>query len=188
MNRFHLPLFLLLVLLGGFAGSAKSQIQVERALPCCPPPTQITTYEELKGCGFYPQESRLACTLQIKQVAGYNGGVDTAGSFEHVLFCADWNGNGAFGVDEVAGEVALSIHDESAGAVVPWDYAVYRDTVPAGGLRTSAANIGTATTLTVGPTVAARAILSWNAAPTGCGFIPQWGNVINFRIRVDPVR
>jgi len=192
MSRFQLSMSLWVLglaglLLLGFAGSAKAQV-VARPLPCCPTPTQIVTYEELLNCGLYPQETRLACTLVVKLAAGYGGGVDTPGTFEHVLFCVDWNNNGVYTQDEVAGEVAVHMHDESAAANPPWYYAVYRDTVPLGGLRTSAANIGLATTQSVGPTVAARAILSWNAAPGGCGFVPQWGNIVNFRIRVDPIR
>lgn len=146
------------------------------------------SFEELTDCGLYSQESRLACTIEIKRVNGYGGVVDSFGSFEHVLFCIDWNGNGAFANNEVVGEVSVHVHDEGAGATPPWRYAVYRDITPPGGVRTTNGGVGTATTATVAPSFRALAILSWNTAPTGCGFVPIFGNRLTFQIRVDPIR
>jgi hypothetical protein len=31
----------------------------------------------------------------------------------------------------------------------------------------------------------ARSILSWNLRPTGCGYQPIWGNVVDYTIRLD---
>jgi len=191
-----IPLALAAVVLAGWIATppAAAQIIVEpdlcaRALPCCPTPTQIVSYEELVACGFYPQETRLECVINVKQPSCYGGnGIDASGSFEHVLFCVDWNNDGVFGQNEVVGEVTLQMHNESAGNAGPWNYAVYRDMVPPSGPRTSNGNVGLTTTQTNGPTFRARAILSWDTAPTGCSFIPQFGNVLNFPIRLDPIR
>lgn len=144
-------------------------------------------FEEIKACGFYPQETRLECMIEIKRAGGYAGPVGSPGSIENVLFCVDWNNNGAFDQSEAVGIGSMAIHDESAGAQPSWQYAVYRDFDPRGGVRTS--NTGNvANTTTNGPTLKARAILSWFVHPTGCNFIPVWGNAVNFRIRFDPVR
>ncbi len=139
-----LPLGLAVVVLAGWGATppATAQIgelpdQCARALPCCPTPTQVVTYEELVACGFYPQETRLECIVNVKQ---------------------------------------------------PSCYGVYRDMVPPSGPRTSNAGVGVTTTQTNGPTYRARAILSWDTAPTGCSFVPQFGNVLNFPIRLDPIR
>jgi hypothetical protein len=144
-------------------------------------------YEEIKACGFYPMETRLECVIEIKQPRGYAGPIGSPGSMEYVYFCVDSNNSGTFEPNEPVGEGIVQMHDESAGSRPPWHYAVYRDFNPFGGLRTS--NTGNVTTTTTnGPTRKARAILSWNVAPTGCNFRPVWGNVVDFRIRFDPVR
>lgn len=140
-------------------------------------------YEEIKACGFYPQETRLECALDIKRTNGYAGPIGSPGSTEYVYFCVDLRGSGL----EPVGMGNLQMHDESAGAQPTWQYAVYRDFNPLGGVRTS--NTGaTTTTVTNGPTRNARAILSWALAPTNCNYVPYWGNVVNFRIRFDPIR
>lgn len=163
-------------------------------LPSCERPepkrSEDTTYEALVACGLYPQETRLECIIEIKEATCYGGGIDTAGSFEHVLMCVDWNGDSSFSPKEVVGEVAVQIHNESAVFIPPWSYAVYRDFAPPGGVRTDLGNIlgGFTTTTAIGWTYKARAILSYDAAPTGCDFVPAYGNVLNFRIRMDPIR
>lgn len=145
-------------------------------------------YEEIKACGFYPQETRLECMIEIKQPFGYAGGVGTAGSIENVLFCVDWNSDGLYNSSESVGEGSVAMHDESAQSKPNWQYAVYRDFDPRGGVRTSLNNPNIATTVTNGPTRNARAILSWFVEPTDCNYRPYWGNVVNFRIRFDPIR
>ena len=147
-----------------------------------------TFFEEIKACGFYPQETRLECVIDIKQLGGYAGGVGTAGSIENVLFCVDWNNDGAYNSSESVGEGSVAMHDESAGSKPNWQYAVYRDFDPRGGVRTSLNNPNLATTISNGPTRNARAILSWFVEPTDCNYQPYWGNVVNYRIRFDPIR
>jgi len=146
-----------------------------------------TFFEQITACGFYPQETRLACVLDIKQTGGYGGPIGSPGTIENVLFCVDYNNNGTYDQTESVGEGSVAMHDESAGGKPNWQYAVYRDFDPRGGLRTTNDGAST-TTKTAGPTLRARAILSWFVEPTGCNYQPFWGNVVNFRIRFDPSR
>lgn len=149
-------------------------------------------WEEFTSCGFYPQESRLACGLDIKQQGGYGGPVGAFGSFEYVQFCVDWNNNGVFdtsgtwGSIESVGAATLHMHDDYSGSP-PWQYAVYRDITPPGGPRTDMGG-ATSTTTTNAPSFRARAILSWAFAPKDCNYVPIWGDVVDFQIRLDPVR
>ncbi len=177
---------------GDFAAAEKivselqAQLQTNSALA-----TQggSIVFEELKACGLYPQETRLACVIEIKQQVGYSGPVGAVGSMEHVYFCIDWDNNGTFTQLESAGQGSVQMHDEPqpASAKPPWVYTVYRDFNPFGGSRTS--NSGTtATTVSNAPTFRGKAVLSWAAAPTGCDYIPVWGNSLVFQIRMDPIR
>lgn len=140
-------------------------------------------YEEIRACGFYPQETRLACVMDIKQNGGYGGPIETFGSAEHVYFCVDWNGNGVFEQTESVGQGSVVMHDASART----SYAVYRDINIPGGFRTHTSP-GAALTETRAPILNAQATLSWVLPPTGCNFSPIWGNVFRFRIRLDPIR
>lgn len=162
-------------LLSGLQGAAGGEIK------------SSTRYEEIKACGFYPQETRLECVIEVKRPNGYGGPIGSPGSMEHVAFCIDFDNNGTFAPFEYAGQGSVQMHDESAGASPPWHYAVYRDFNPFGGLRTSNAG-STTTTVTNGPTRRVRAILSWFLPPARCDFVPVWGNVFEFRIRFDPIR
>ena len=36
-----------------------------------------------------------------------------------------------------------------------------------------------------GQTRRARSILSWGLQPTGCNYLPIWGNALNYQIRLD---
>ncbi|HEV7890947.1 MAG TPA: hypothetical protein VGP08_09920 [Pyrinomonadaceae bacterium] len=141
-------------------------------------------FEEIKACGFYPQETRLACVLDIKQNGGYGGPIESFGSTEHVYFCVDWNGNGVFEQTESVGQGSVVMHDASART----NYAVYRDINIPGGFRTHTSSPGVALTETRAPILNAQATLSWVLPPTGCNFSPVWGNVFRFRIRLDPIR
>lgn len=145
-------------------------------------------FEELRSCGFYPQETRLECTIDIKQTTGYGEFIGAFGSFEFVQFCVDWDDNGEFTEGESVGLGIVHMHDESAGAKPPWHYAVYRDIDPPGGLRTSTDQPEPTTTRSYGWTRRVRAILSWATAPIGCYFEPVWGNTVDFRVRFDPIR
>ncbi len=150
-------------------------------------------WEEIDACGFYPQESRLECIITIKQRFGYGGPVGAFGSFEHTLFCIDWDNSGAFttagalGSTESVSSGNVHMHDQPQAPGPPWHYAVYRDIDPPGGPRTTLGGANT-TTQTPAPTLRARAILSWTFAPTDCNYVPIWGTIFDFRIRMDPIR
>src|SRR4051794_18074478 len=36
-------------------------------------------YEEIKACGFYPQETRIECVIEIKQPFGFGGPIGSFG-------------------------------------------------------------------------------------------------------------
>lgn len=141
-------------------------------------------FEEIKACGFYPQETRIECIIDIKQQGGYGGPVETFGSTEHVYLCVDWNNNGVFDSTESVGQGSVVMHDGSART----SYAVFRDINIPGTFRTRNMPGGGATTATTAPVLNAQATLSWVFPPTGCNFSPFWGNVFRFRIRLDPIR
>ncbi|HEX8130928.1 MAG TPA: hypothetical protein VF527_17640 [Pyrinomonadaceae bacterium] len=142
------------------------------------------SFEEIRACGFYPQETRLECVIDIKQNSGYGGPIETFGSTEYVSFCVDWNNDGLFQNTELVGQGNVVMHD-GAGKT---NYAVYRDINIPGGFRTRTTGPSTATTTTNAPILNAQATLSWVLPPTGCNFSPIWGNVFKFRIRLDPIR
>lgn len=176
---------------GDTTGAEKLMLELQSKSPqnnhSVQAPNFNVQYEEIKACGFYPQETRLECMIEIKRTNGYGGPIGSPGTIENVLFCIDYNNSGTYDQSESVGEGGVAIHDESAGAQPTWQYAVYRDFDPRGGVRTSNAGNNTITT-TNGPTRRGRAILSWFVHPTGCNYVPFWGNVVNFRIRFDPVR
>jgi len=121
-----------------FISDLQGQLQANSALAT---QSGSTVFEELKACGFYPQETRLACMIEIKQQLGYAGPVGAPGSMEHVYFCIDWDNNGLFTQLESAGQGTVQMHDEAhpTQAKPPWVYAIYRDFNPFGGSRTSTA-------------------------------------------------
>jgi hypothetical protein len=158
--------------------------QKKAAAAAAGPVSGSVFFEEIRACGFYPQESRLECVLDIKQNGGYGGPIETFGSTEHVYFCVDWNNSGTFDQTESVGQGSVVMHDGGAKT----NYAVYRDINIPGGFRTRNTAPGVATTTTNAPILNAQATLSWVLPPTGCNFSPIWGNVFRFRIRLDPIR
>ena len=139
-------------------------------------------FEQIRSCGFYPQETRLECTIEIKQPFGYNGPIGSFGSFQYVSFLVDWQGNG-FQTSDYVGSGIVHITDGSAGT----NFAVYRDFNPPGGPRTN--NGGPVTTTTTnGPLVRVQAKLSWFVPITNPAQVPVWGNDFFFTIRMMPIR
>jgi hypothetical protein len=139
-------------------------------------------YEEIRSCGFYPQETRLACAIDIKQNFGYAGPIGSFGSFEYVSFFVDWQGNG-FQTADYVGSGIVHITDGSGGT----NFAVYRDFNPPGGPRTN--NGGAVTTTTTnGPVYRALAKLSWAVPVTNPAAVPVWGNDFFFTVRLMPIR
>lgn len=139
-------------------------------------------YEQIRACGFYPQESRLECTIDIKQNFGFAGPVGSYGSFEYVSFFVDWHNNG-FQISDYVGSGIVQVADGSGGT----HFAVYRDFNPPGGPRTNNGGAVTTTT-TTGPIYKVLAKLSW-FVPVTNPLAPQvWGNDFFFAIRMMPIR
>ena len=148
-----------------------------------------TYYEELKACGFYAEETRLECTIEIKQKTGYNGFIGQFGAMEHVYFCVLVLNSSYFGWYPL-GIGSVQVHDESAGASPPWQYAVYRDFNPPGQVRVvDDPTHHTVTTQTMGQTYYVKATLSYWLPVDNCNSPPPtWGNTVYFFVRADPIR
>jgi hypothetical protein len=137
-----------------------------------------TSYEEIRSCGFYPQETRLECVVEIKQQGGYGGPIGSLGTFEYVAFYVDFGGGWVY-----VGSGIVHITDGSAKT----NFAVYRDWNPPGGLRTSNGGAST-TTVTSGPILKVRARLQFGS-PVASAISPIiFGNTFDFAIRMMPIR
>lgn len=146
------------------------------------PAKKSVYFEEIRACGFYPQETRLECIIAIKQQFGYGGPIASPGSREYVSFFVDCDGNG-FQTTDYVGSGIVNVTDGSGGT----QFAVYRDWDPSGGPRTS--NGGpTTTTVTNGPICRAMAKLSWLMPVTNPNQAQVWGNDHFFTIRMMPIR
>lgn len=169
---------------GDSATAAKLLTELSAGLkaPTAAAPVWNTSFEEIRACGFYPQETRLECVLDIKQAGGYGGPVGSIGSFEYVSFFVDW-GNDGFQITDYVGSGIVNVVDGSAKT----NFAVYRDFNPPGGSRTSNSG-GTATTTTNGPTFRALAKLSWAIPSITPGAPVAFGNELVFTIRMNPIR
>lgn len=164
-------------LLGELTATLKPNLAAAAAAPAW-----NTTFEEIRACGFYPQETRLECVLDIKLANGYGGPIGSFGSFEYVSFFVDWNNNG-FQTTDYVGSGIVNVTDGSAKT----NFAVYRDFNPPGGPRTSAGGASTTTT-TTGPTFRALAKLSWAVPSITPGQAVAFGNELVFTIRMMPIR
>ncbi len=126
-------------------------------------------YERLRCCGYEPQKRVFACPVEIRQPGGF-GTFPVPGSYEYVLSCVHLN--------NAWHPVALDrVHLTNAPSGSPaWYTAV---TAKAGGVMKQLELNG--------KTLRARSILSWNLTPKGdCDYQPVWGNVIQYKIRLDP--
>ncbi|MDM8557538.1 hypothetical protein [Candidatus Parabeggiatoa sp. HSG14] len=136
-------------------------------------PIGSIVYEKLKNCGYHPQRQEFDCMVEQSQRHGYGG---SPGSFEWVKVCVYYPTSGWDIVNTSAGHV----HNESYGVNPPWNYGVV---VPADPTLHRQ--------LMAGHTLYARAILSWSyPIPTNKACNPYWwwwwGNVIKFKIKLDP--
>lgn len=163
-------------LLGELSANLKSPAAAAAA------PAWNTSFEEIRACGFYPQETRLECVLDIKQAGGYGGPIGSFGSFEYVSFFIDW-GNDGFQTTDFVGAGIVNVTDGSAKT----NFAVYRDFNPPGGPRTSNSGASTTTT-TNGPILRALAKLSWAIPSITPGQPVAFGNELPFTIRMMPIR
>jgi len=126
-----------------------------------------TEYEQLTCAGYNPQTQELEAVIEIKQNAGYSGGLCTAGSYEYVAFFAYFGG-----AWNALGSAAVNVHDlETVAAGNTVNYAVFRlspvTSMPCEQLES----------------IPLRAILSWQQQPTGPDFVPVWGNVLDTNIQ-----
>jgi hypothetical protein len=127
-----------------------------------------TFYEEMSCCGYDPQRRTFACPVKVKQQFGF-GGSPLPGSREHVLNCvAD-----SFGVFRPVGHDSVHLSDSVYAPT--WNFAVVANAVD---------NLWLVQPMSGAPRIA-RSILSWNFTPTDCNYRPIWGDVIDYRIRLD---
>ncbi len=134
-----------------------------------------TTYEELTSVGYLPSKGLLEATIDVKQSAGYGGGLCGDGSLEHVRFYVDLGGGWTD-----AGTTAAKVHDIAAGkdcagkAEHPLSFSVELPYQPR-------RRWCTAPQL---PKV--RAILSWNLEPPPGqpDWTPVYGNVQETHIQI----
>jgi hypothetical protein len=126
-----------------------------------------TTYEQLTCAGYNPQTRTLEAVVSIKLDSGFSGGLCTAGSYEYVSFFAFFGG-----AWNALGTAQVNVHDLNAVTPGnPVNYAV---------VRVSDLTSELCEKLTAIPL---RAILSWQAPPTGPNFIPVWGNVLDTQVQ-----
>jgi hypothetical protein len=127
-----------------------------------------TAFEELGCVGLSPSLSRLEAVVSIKQSAGYEGGVCSAGSQEYVRFYLSFNGGSTWVDQGVASFTAYDIPGpKSLEYCVALPISLPEDICFIENL----------------PQV--RAILSWNYIPPANtpDYSPIWGNVLNVTIQ-----
>ncbi len=129
-----------------------------------------TAYESIGCVGYNPQSNQLRATINIKQTAGYSGGICTSGSEEYVRFYLSYDGGTTW---QDQGLTAVNVFDVPGPK--PLEYAV---------------------TLPISPKEEfcfvqnlplARAILSWNSPPppNQPNWPPVWGNVVDAQIQIE---
>ncbi|HYR89207.1 MAG TPA: hypothetical protein VE422_34340 [Terriglobia bacterium] len=129
-----------------------------------------TFYEEMSCAGYDPQRRQFAAPIKIKQTFGF-GPAQLPGSREYVLHCVV----NAFGVLVPVGLDSVHLADAIGNQPPTWQFAV---------ITSANQNLQTIQPMN-GATRQARSILSWGFPPNGCGFMPIWGNALNYRIRLD---
>lgn len=125
-------------------------------------------YEEMPCCGYDPQRRTFACPVKIKQNFGF-GPAPLPGSREYVLHCVA----NAAGVFQPVG--SDSVHLANSALLPSWQFAVVANANNGLGLIQPMS----------GAQRIARSILSWNLRPTSCTYQPIWGNVIDYKVRLD---
>lgn len=132
-----------------------------------------TDYEELTCLGLHPEDDLLEATIKVKKEDGYFGNLCTAGTREYVAFYINW-GSGFVHV----GTDSVRVHD-IPGKHKPLMYAVR---MPIRDILNHLRNCSDEQVVTV------RAILSWHQPPTHAGFNPTWGNVLDRRVQIRPLK
>ncbi len=126
-------------------------------------------WEEMSCCGYDPQRRTFACPVKINRNTGF-GAAPLPGSREFVMNCVFDTQQNAW--REVGTD---SVHLANSPFQPPWQFAV---------VANAHRNLDLVQPMD-GTTQRARSILSWNLRPTGCDYKPVFGNVIDYRIRLD---
>lgn len=130
-----------------------------------------TEYEELACVGLYPEDNLLEAVVEVKLPYGYNGTLCSEGSKEYVAFYIDYNDGAGFVSAGAAAEV--NVHDLYSAHGGYRYYAVRKAFIPKEYLECDNPQI-----------VKVRAILSWEKLPTGSGYVPVWGNVVDIWVQI----
>ncbi|MDY6971959.1 MAG: hypothetical protein SV775_06490 [Thermodesulfobacteriota bacterium] len=139
--------------------------------PAVCPMSNKTKYEQLVCVGLYPEDNLLEAVIEVKLPYGYNGSLCTAGSKEYVAFYIDYDeGDGFVSVGAVA---EVNVHDLSFVNGGHVHYAVRKAFIPKEYLECDNPQV-----------VKVRAILSWEKPPTGSGYLPVWGNVLDVWVQI----
>lgn len=133
-------------------------------------PKNDTAYEQLMCVGYNPQLKRLDAVVNIKQSAGYNGGLCTPGSQEYVKFFVSTD-DGTTWSDE--GTVSFTVWDVPGDKPLEYAASLY---VNLSEKCCKHENL-----------VRVRAILSWSVQPTGPTDPVVWGNALDAEIQVEPI-
>ena len=135
------------------------------------PMSYNTQYEELTCVGLYPEDNLLEAVVEVKLPYGYKGSLCTEGSKEYVAFYIDYDdGDGFVGAGAA---VEVNVHDLSFVNGGHLYYAVRKAFIPKEYLKCDNPQI-----------VKVRAILSWEQLPTGPGYVPVWGNVVDTWVQI----
>lgn len=165
----HLPRerthFKELLLANHFGTIAGSELEAQAE------PTGNTTYEELTCIGYHPALKRLDATVNVKQDAGYSGGICSPGSQEYVKFFTSTDGGATW---KEQGTASFTVWDVKGPK--PLEYAA-RLNVDLGAECCRTENL-----------VLVRAILSWSVPPAGPEDSVVWGNALDATIQVAPIQ
>lgn len=156
---------------------AKLQIDTNQVLQSIADTKADTTFEQLTCIGLSPNFDTLGAIIRVKKSSGYNGGLCTVGSNEHVAFWADWNNNGSF--DQYLGTASVVVHDISGTDADNIDYAVKLHS------REFAEHLRNCSVPMV---VRIRGVLSWSTPPstTDPNDLQTWGNRLDVLVQLRP--
>jgi len=155
-----------------YFGTITKKAIVEKYKPIYPMQKNIK-YEEIKCVGLYPEDNLLEAVIEVKLPYGYKGPLCDAGSTEYVSFYIDYNDGTGFVSVGPAAEV--NAHDLSFVNGGHLFYSVQKPFILKKLLKCNTPQV-----------VKVRAILSWEAVPTGPSYIPVWGNVFDVWVQIKP--
>ncbi len=130
-------------------------------------------YEKLVCVGLYPESNLLEAIIEVKLPYGFKGQLCDKGSKEYVAFYIDYNDGSGF--VSVGAPAEVNVHDISYIDGSHLYYAVRKPFIPLKYTECDTPQI-----------VQVRAILSWEDLPTGPGYDPPWGNVVNAWVQIKP--